>query len=100
MESADGNAPSLCRRQFVRLISYPDPGPAKWHESFPIAKEGKRQSPIDLCSEAAVTDDSLRQTPFSWSYDPNCCLNVENTGSSFKVNVDGKNTSEQALFPK
>ena len=64
-------------------------GPDKWHIEFPVAKEGKRQSPIDLSAELAQTDSGLRKTPITVKYEAKNTLNIENTGASWKVNVDG-----------
>lgn len=65
-------------------------GPDKWFKDFPVAKEGKRQSPIDLSTELAQTDGALRSAPITCTYVDKNILNVENTGASWKVNVDGK----------
>ena len=32
------------------------------------------------------------------SYAPNCCKDIENTGASFKVNIDGEGTCEISNF--
>jgi len=65
-------------------------GPDSWHKGFPVANEGKRQSPIDIVTEK-VADGSAVTTanPLKWSYNNDHCLNVENTGASWKVNVNG-----------
>ena len=68
-------------------------GPDKWHVEFPVAKEGKRQSPIDLSTELAQTDGALRSAPITCKYVDKNILNVENTGASWKVNVDGAGSS-------
>ena len=68
-------------------------GPDNWHKDFPVAKEGKRQSPIDLSSELAQTDGGLRSAPIACKYVDKNILNVENTGASWKVNVDGKGSN-------
>jgi len=65
-----------------------DNGPAHWHEEFPVAK-GKRQSPIDIQTARAVLDEKLRSKALKWSYVPGNNVDIENTGASFKVNVDG-----------
>lgn len=72
----------------------PDNGPSKWYKEFPVSKEGKRQSPINIVTESVV-QSSCEQNPIKWVYDPTKCLNVENTGSSWKVNVDGKGSNLQ-----
>merc|ERR1711951_109040 len=68
-------------------------GPEKWHIEFPVAKEGKRQSPIDLSTELAQTDSNLGKAPITCKYVDKNILNIENTGASWKVNVDGAGSS-------
>merc|ERR1711973_765436 len=68
-------------------------GPEKWHIEFPVAKEGKRQSPIDLSTELAQTDSTLGKAPITCKYVDKNILNIENTGASWKVNVDGAGSS-------
>jgi carbonic anhydrase len=34
-------------------------GPHNWHKDFPVAKEGVRQSPINIETDQAEKDDSL-----------------------------------------
>ena len=80
----------MCLTYLFRLIFE---GPSHWYEEFPVAKEGKRQSPIDLSAELAQTDAALRTTPLAAKYVDKNILNVENTGASWKVNVDGKGSS-------
>lgn len=65
-------------------------GPLEWHKDFPVAKEGKRQSPIDIETESVKEAWSVTtENPLVWEYTEKHCLNVENTGASWKVNVDG-----------
>ena len=45
---------------FTLLKRYLLEGPAHWHEEFPVGKEGKRQSPIDIQTAKAVLDEKLR----------------------------------------
>ena len=55
-----------------------------------MAKEGRRQSPIDITPDSAVDATShSREKPLKWVYNTKHCLNIENTGSSWKVNVNG-----------
>jgi len=69
-------------------------GPSAWHEGYPVAKEGKRQSPIDIQTESVVDGSAVTNAkPLKWSYKLDHCLNVENTGSSWKVNVNGDGSS-------
>ena len=61
-----------------------------------MAKEGKRQSPINIETEHVVEALSVTgESPLKWEYTKKHCLNVENTGSSWKVNVDGTGSSMQ-----
>ena len=61
-----------------------------------MAKEGKRQSPINIETEHVVEALSVTgESPLKWEYTQKHCLNVENTGSSWKVNVDGTGSSMQ-----
>ena len=65
-------------------------GPSCWFKGYPVAQEGKRQSPIDIETAKAVDGSAVTNAnPLSWSYKTDHCLNVENTGSSWKVNVNG-----------
>merc|ERR1711951_7597 len=59
-------------------------GPEKWHIEFPVAKEGKRQSPIDLSTELAQTDSTLGKAPITCKYVDKNILNVDGAGSSLK----------------
>jgi len=71
-----------------------DNGPSCWHKDFPVAKEGRRQSPIDITPDSAVDATShSREKPLKWVYNTKHCLNIENTGSSWKVNVNGCGSS-------
>lgn len=72
-------------------------GPSEWHKEFPVAKEGKRQSPINIVTESVVESMSVTtENPLTWQYTMKHCLNVENTGTSWKVNVDGTGSSTHA----
>merc|ERR1712018_597615 len=63
-----------------------DNGPSCWHKDFPVAKEGRRQSPIDITPDSAVDATSQsREKPLKWVYDTKHCLNIENTGSSWNL---------------
>lgn len=82
---------------------------------FPVAKEGSRQSPIDIDTNSAekvsqifikfykiilvlanlgFQDDSLADIPLEWGYSPEKVLHVENTGHSWTVKVDGSESCE------
>ena len=61
-----------------------------------MAKEGRRQSPIDITPDSAVDATShSREKPLKWVYNTKHCLNIENTGSSWKVNVNGCGSCRQ-----
>ena len=65
-------------------------GPDAWHNNFPVATEGKRQSPIDIETSKIIDGSSVTSSkPLTWSYQLDHCLNIENTGASWKVNVNG-----------
>ena len=60
-----------------------------------MATEGKRQSPVDIKTEDVVDGSAVTLAkPLKWSYNTDHCLNVENTGSSWKVNVNGCGSCE------
>lgn len=67
-------------------------GPDKWHKDFPVAKEGKRQSPIDLKTDVDF-EKSLNAKSWSYNYIPANNINIENTGASWKVNVQSNKES-------
>jgi len=72
----------------------PEDGPDKWCNGFPVATEGKRQSPIDIESNQSVDGSAVtKSAPLIWHYEKDHCLNVENTGASWKVNVKGEGSS-------
>ena len=71
-------------------------GPSCWHNDFPVAKEGRRQSPIDITPDSAVVTEP--EKPLEWVYDTKHCLNIENTGSSWKVNVNGCGSCRLLFF--
>lgn len=64
-------------------------GPERWHDHYPVAKEGKRQSPIDIATATAESDSDLTKKPLRWSYVSDNVKDIENTGASWKVNTDG-----------
>ena len=64
-----------------------------------MAKEGKRQSPIDIETESVKEAWSVTtENPMVWEYTEKHCLNVENTGASWKVNVDGTGSSNITTY--
>ena len=82
---------------FLKATSWgygPEDGPDAWHNDFPVAKAGKRQSPIDIKTSKIVDRFYVTLSkPLHWSYRKDHCLNVENTGASWKVNVNGAGSS-------
>ena len=78
----------------IMIFFYNESGPLEWHKDFPVAKEGKRQSPINIETESVKEAWSVTtENPLVWEYTEKHCLNVENTGASWKVNVDGTGSS-------
>jgi len=72
----------------------PEDGPDKWCNGFPVATEGKRQSPIDIESGKSIDGSAVtKSAPLIWHYEKDHCLNIENTGASWKVNVKGEGSS-------
>lgn len=68
-----------------------DNGPAKWHETFPIAN-GPRQSPIDIVTGEVQHGPKLR--PLTLRYDPSASLDIINNGHSVQVTfLDEEDTS-------
>ncbi|XP_062917862.1 carbonic anhydrase 13-like [Mobula hypostoma] len=64
----------------------PDNGPSRWAEIFPVAKEGIRQSPIDIKNAETKYDPSLK--PLSLNYDPSGAKSLVNSGISVQVDFD------------
>jgi carbonic anhydrase len=76
------------------FLFFSNSGPESWHREFPVAKEGKRQSPIDIIPDDTVDATSAsKEKPLKWTYGTKHCMNIENTGSSWKVNVNGCGSS-------
>ena len=72
------------------------PGPETWHKDFPVAQEGKRQSPVDIKIEDIVEGRHVTgERPIKWKYTTKHCLSLENTGHSWKVNVDGNGSGSR-----
>ena len=45
-------------------------GPDKWCNGFPVATEGKRQSPIDIESNQSVDGSAVtKSAPLIWHYE-------------------------------
>jgi len=74
-----------------------DNGPSYWHVvegcAYSIAVEGTRQSPIDVKPSQVEVDEELGE--MKYMYNANNCVSVENTGASWKVDVnsDGSHLS-------
>ena len=73
-------------------------GPENWFHDFPVAKEGIRQSPIDITTDVAVPDDGLLERPLKWHYSPESVIHIENTGQSWTVKVAGQESSKILLI--
>lgn len=67
-------------------------GPDHWHEDFPVAKAGCRQSPIDIHTVEAKSDEE-HITKLEWTYAPGNVVDIENTGASWKANVNSEGSS-------
>ena len=76
-------------------------GPDAWHNNFPVATEGKRQSPIDIETSKIIDGSSVTSSkPLTWNYQLDHCLNIENTGASWKVNVNGTGSCKFVFFKR
>ena len=90
------------------VISHFLPGPDHWCESFPVAKAGCRQSPVDIDTKAAAkantkaekADDACAGCAIQFKYDPSQIVDIENTGASWKVNAksEGSSKYDKRLF--
>lgn len=67
-------------------------GPSHWHEvddgAYSISMTGERQSPINISTSSAEVSTCDQLGELEYSYVAKNCTSVENTGSSWKVNVD------------
>lgn len=63
-------------------------GPATWPLLFPQAA-GSRQSPVNIETTLASSDDSLKTARLTWKYIPENCMSITNTGHGWRVDVDG-----------
>ncbi|XP_067835629.1 carbonic anhydrase 13-like [Heptranchias perlo] len=63
-----------------------DNGPSRWHEQFAVAKEGSRQSPIEIKNAETKYDSSLK--PLTPCYDASSAKSIANTGYSVQVDYD------------
>ncbi|XP_033754384.1 carbonic anhydrase 2-like isoform X2 [Pecten maximus] len=62
-------------------------GPLKWYQFYAIAKEGKRQSPIDIVTAKAEYDPELPSRPFLVNYQCEKNMELENNGHSVKAQM-------------
>ena len=58
-------------------------GPKSWDEWYPVSKNGKRQSPIDIKTATAENDSQLQ--PVRPNYEAATELKLENTGVSWQL---------------
>ena len=58
-------------------------GPKSWDKWYPVSKNGKRQSPIDIKTIDAQKDPQLASV--KPKYEPATELNIENTGMSWQL---------------
>ncbi|OWF52544.1 carbonic anhydrase 2-like isoform X2 [Mizuhopecten yessoensis] len=65
-------------------------GPLHWHEKFTIAKDGKRQSPIDIQTKEAQYDPNLQRRPIMVNYKSEMGMELENNGHSVKAQMKEK----------
>ncbi|XP_055489644.1 carbonic anhydrase 13-like [Leucoraja erinacea] len=63
-----------------------DNGPVHWAGKFPVAKDGRRQSPIEIKNAETKHDPAL--TELSLSYDPSSAKSLVNNGHSVQVDFD------------
>jgi len=70
-------------------------GPSCWHivddGIYSISLSGARQSPINIVTDKVVATEELDE--LKYEYVPGNCESVENTGSSWKVNVKSDGSS-------
>lgn len=56
-------------------------------EIYPIATNGKRQSPVDIATESVVYESNFANRPITINYRPEKRLNITNTGSSVQAAI-------------
>lgn len=86
----------MLRQLFKHLINYNFliflfSGPAIWPLMFPDAN-GSHQSPVNVETCNVTSDDTLKNAPLTWKYEPDCCLSVTNTGHGWRVDVNGSDS--------
>ena len=67
-------------------------GPQTWPSKFPNAK-GMYQSPINIQTDSCVFDARLETHPLCINYSNNSCFQIKNTGHTFQVDAQNKNSS-------
>lgn len=67
-------------------------GPYSWFLDHPIAINGHRQSPVHILTRDVAKSEILRAIPLRWKYCPDKMIDIENTGRSWTVNVEGSET--------
>jgi len=63
-------------------------GPNKWHLWFPLAVQGRMQSPVDIESTACETVAGENWKKLSASFSPTALLGLGHTGRSWQVTFD------------
>ncbi|CAF0789762.1 unnamed protein product [Didymodactylos carnosus] len=64
-------------------------GPTTWSKLYPELKAKRFQSPIQINTDQTTFDTELKNQPFVFKYDDDCCQTLENTGHSFQVSGKG-----------
>ncbi|KAL4234208.1 carbonic anhydrase [Mactra antiquata] len=67
-------------------------GPDKWCKGYPIAAEGKRQSPIDIKTSDVKLDADLKENPLKTKYKPEDTISLVNNGHTITCNIQAKST--------
>ncbi|RZF35046.1 hypothetical protein LSTR_LSTR009638 [Laodelphax striatellus] len=71
-------------------------GPSTWPSKFPQAA-GSRQSPVDVKTEIATSDETLKMKPLTWRYKPTICKQIVNPGYGWRVDVQGDDQTASEL---
>ncbi|KAK7604861.1 hypothetical protein V9T40_006047 [Parthenolecanium corni] len=75
----------------MKMTEMKGKGPAIWPLMFPDAN-GSHQSPVNVETCNVTSDDTLKNAPLTWKYEPDCCLSVTNTGHGWRVDVNGSDS--------
>lgn len=65
-------------------------GPETWSEKFPLAKNGVRQSPVNIVTSKTLTGKDLSVNPLRWTYISENTKCLVNPGYCWRVDVNGK----------